>query len=405
MQRFAHLCQDQGCFQVQTKFLSIPVILMSLAIIACAQEPQIITNEVTREIPVTVETLQTIEVTRQVPVTVETERQTEVTRIVETTREIPVTRLVEIIQAAATSSPTPTASAAASPTPPTSASASATPEPVVTPTRAVAEPPTPTAMPPSTPTPAVEQETDPRFVSWQPIPLTRIGEVNIARFENVAREWKAGISNPVLTYECDSRHRRALHIDWDFPISTSPSDRTLYDPFQIYRDDDLDALADMTGQMLRFINEGKFYRSEAGKLDEIWKTLKRRWQLEPENADDLIRRIEERSHSSVVILSAFYTYRKDHEASLRFGPTWIEEISSTWVVLPGHRTQMDSGDVGNLRRIYRNVDSSVPFTSDTERLLVITVKEPEQVTPITAEWEISGMDKVIQHCASIREQY
>ena len=392
---------------MSTKLLSIPITLMAIAIIACAQEPQIITNEVevTREIPVTVETLQTVEVTRQVPVTVETERQTEVTRIVETTREIPVTRLVEITHAAATPQAAPTKSAAASPTPPATTTATATPEPTVTPTIAVAAPPTPTAMPSPTPVPAAEPETDPRFTSWQPIPLTRIGEVNIARFENVAREWKAGIANPVLTYECDSRHRRALHIDWDFPISTSPSTRTLYDPFQTYRDDDLDAMVDMADQILRFVNEGKFYRSETGKLDEIWKTLKRRWQLEPENAYDLVKRIEERSHNSVVILSAFYTYRRDHEASLRFGPTWIEEISSTWVVLPGHRTQMDSGDVGNLRRIYRNVDSSVPSASDTERLLVITVKEPEQVTPITAEWEISGMDKVIQHCASIREQY
>ena len=386
---------------MRSKILSVPIILMAFVITACAQDPQIVTNEVTREIPVTVETLQTVEVTRQVPVTVEIERQTEVTRIVETTREVPITRLIEITPIGAAQQVAPTGSVSASPTPP--ATETVTPEPDATPTRAVAVPPTPTIGP--SPTPAPEPDT--RFVSWQLQPLKHIGDVSIASFENTAREWQSSASKPIMTFECDSRSRRSLYIDWDFPLSTNASHIFRYtdDPFGQYRDDDLDALVDMAGKMLTFINEVEFYRADSGKLDQIWKSLQTRWQLDPENATNLVQRIEERNHRSVLILSAFFTHRKDHEASLKYGPTWIDEISSTWVMLPGHRTQMDRGDVGNLRRIYRNIDASVPFSSDTERLLVATVREPQQVTPIMAEWEISGLDKVLQHCGSVRQQH
>ena len=369
---------------------------MVFATIACAQDPQIVTNEVTREVPVTVETLQTVEVTRQVSVTVEIERQTEVTRIVETTREVPVTRLVKVTPIATAHQATPTERVSASPTPPITETA--TPEPIATPAMMVATPPTPTIPPSPTPTP--KPETHVQYGSWQLQSLEQFGNVSVAHFENKARKWEAGALTPTLTFKCDNWNRRSLYIDWDFALSTEVSyvPRYTNDPFRQYQDNDLDALADMAYQMLTFINGAEFYRADVGKLDQLWKSLRTHWDLDAEKAASLIERIKERNLRGVLILSAFYTHRKDHPAGLKYGPTWVEEISSTWVVLPGHRTQMDSGELGSLRQIYRNVDSAATPGSDTDRLLIATVREPQQVAPIMAEWEISGLDKVLNHC-------
>lgn len=381
--------------------------LFAITVIACAPDPQIITTEVTREVPVTVEVIQNIEVTREIPVTVQIQHQTEVTRIVERTREVPVTRLVEITPTAIVRQATPTAGIPVSPT--LSPGAPVTPEPVATPTRMVTAPPTPTTAPDLTQTPepsADDRSVDDRFDSWQMRPgPSQFGEVNVFHFENPARIWEAGAIAPILAYKCDSKGRRTMYIDWSLALNTQASQVPRYtdDPFLQLRDNDLDALAEMADQMLDFINEAQVHQRDISKLNQLWKSLKIHWQLDPEKSAALIREMKERNLRSVLILAGFYTHHKDHPAALKHGPTYVDELSSAWIVLPGHRTQMAAGDAGNLRRLYRNVTSAAPSGSGIDRLLIASVKQPQQVAPIMAEWEISGLGKVMGHCSVIRK--
>ena len=216
-------------------FFNIAVaILLIISAIACTTDPQTITTEVTREVPVTVETVQTVEVTRQipvqVPVTVEVNREVQSTKIVEITREVPVTRLVVITPTAA---PSPTVSAMATGIPVTVAP---TPDPTITPTASPTVAPTKTPM--STSTPAPQKS----FGSWQMrAEPEHIGLHDVLYFDNLAQEWGQKTEKPKLVYQCNSRGQRAVYIDWNLPLATQTSYVPRYtdDPLRQYCDDDL----------------------------------------------------------------------------------------------------------------------------------------------------------------------
>ena len=381
--------------------VALPLILISIACTAQTEIQEVV--EVTREVPVTVETVRNVEVTREVPiiqevpVTVETVRNVEVTREVvtveqvEVTRNVPVTRLVEIV-------PTKPAEQPITVTAPTPNPAAITPEPRVT---ADAPTPEPTETGTITPTP----EPAKTFGSWSMRSYpTQLGRTTVTHFENAARKWEAGPDAPMLVYECDNRQRRALYIDWDIALSTQLSYFPRYtdDPFRQYRDEDLDALADMADKLLAFVEQADISRVSVGELEQIWKSLQRHWDLDPAEASQLVERMKERNHRSVLVTAGFYIHRKDHPAGLEHGPTYVNEITGTWVVLPGHRTQMDAGDVGSLRQLYRDMEDAVQPGRKIDRLLIAEVKEPAQIGAIMAEWVITGLDKVIGHCYAIR---
>ena len=378
--------------------MGIPIILMAFAIIGCSQDPQIITSEVTREIPVTVETVQTVEVTKEVPVTVETTRQVEVTRIAEITREIPVTvevPVTRLVEVEATEQPLVTAVApTATPIP----DATSTPEPAST---IEAPTPTPTVSTAATSTP----DSLKTFGDWRmrSEPVT-FGPVAVVHFENIARKWEAGADAPVLVYECDSKRQRAMYVDWNFALTTEISRVPRYteDPFKQYRDDDLDALAALADQLLAFIEQIQIRQVDIGKLEQTWKSLRTHQNLDPDKAAELVERMRERNHRSVLIAAEFYSHRQDHPAAQKYGPTYVDEITEDWIVLPGHRAQMGAGDLGRLKRMYRDIERSVPLGSQFDRLMVATVKQPEQLDTIMAEWEITGLNFVMNHCSSIQ---
>ena len=379
--------------------------VFALTAIACTTQTEIQEVEVTREVtvmqevPVTVQTVRDVEITREVPVTVETVRNVEVTREVvtteqvEVTREVPVTRLVEVV-------PTQPVEQSTLATAPTPNLANGTPEPTIT-----ADTPTPEPTVVATITPTPEPALVKIFGSWSMRPdLAQFGQTKVAYFENAAQKWEAGVDAPMLVYECDSRQQRAMYIDWDIALSTQISYFPRYtdDPFRQYRDEDLDALADMADKLLAFVEEAEINRASVGELEQMWKTLRRHWDIDPVEAAELVERMKERNHRSVLVASEFYIHRKDHPASLEHGPTYVNEITGTWVMLPGHRTQMDTGDLGSLRRLYRDLEDAAPPGSKMDRLLIAEVKEPTQIGSIMAEWEITGLDKVIDHCYSIR---
>ena len=379
---------------MRRKLLGSLIVLQGLAIIACSPDPQVVTTEITREVPVTVETIQTVEVTREIPVTVETTQQIEVTRIAEVTREVPitqevpVTRLVEAIPTVLAERPT------ATPEP----AASATPEPII-----VDGVPTPEPTTAMTVTPTPEPVTT--FDSWRMRSApAEFGHTTVVHFENIARKWEAGAEAPVLVYECDNRQGRSMYVDWYFAVSTQQSYYPRYsnDPFHQYRDEDLDALVNMAGRLLGFVEQAEINRVDAGQLEQLWKSLRTQWRIDPDNAADLVDRVRERSHRIILVAAEFYTHRPDHPAGQKYGPTLVDDITGDWVVLPGHRTQMNAADLGSIRRAYQNVEGAASPRTKTDRLMIARVQEPEQVGSIMAEWEITGLDKVMGHCRAMR---
>lgn len=196
-----------------------------------------------------------------------------------------------------------------------------------------------------------------------------------------------------------------MYIDWGIALSTQVSYFPRYtdDPFRQYRDEDLDALANMADQLLAFVEHAEINRISisSAKLEQMWKSLRAHWDLDPTKAAELVARMQERNHRSVLIASEFYVHRLDHPATLKHGPTYVNEITEAWVVLPGYRTQMDAGDLGRLRKLYQDLEDAAPPGSKIDRLLIAEVKEPAQIGSIMAEWEIAGLDQAMGHCAGI----
>lgn len=366
-------------------------------------DPELVTVEVTREVavtrevPVIVENRYAVEVTRvvdrEIPVTREVIEVVKITRAptlrqtVEVTREVPVTRLV-------VATPTPISIASAvdneSPTDSLPAPTTTAETPIPDPTAAV--PPT-----------AVGTPSD-RFGMWKLAPdQHRYGDRRTIRFHNIAAQWESAPEPPIVTIQCDSRGGRTLYIDWGIQLSTDDSEFSRYtdDPFQQYRDDDLDALADLATHLLDFTNTAKVYAVDETRRNHIWRQLERQWQLDEDAAADLVDRIRQRNHRSVLIDLAFYLEKAEPDPRNRYGPAPTEEESSVWVVLAGERTHAQAAVVGILKRASGpNYYSLVGY--DRLHTMVATVRSPEQPTAVTAKWDIGQLPQVLGACQALR---
>ena len=360
-----------------------------LAVLACSAEPQIQEVEVTREVPVaqevpvTVEIIQTVEVTREVPVveevpvTVETVRTVEVTRMVEKAKTVEVTREVPVTLIA-TVTPAPSATDA------TKESQTLTPVPEVVPT----------------PTPTPEPATEGHFGNWQ-WEQKQYGDWKIRHYRNTAVDHETSSQAPVLTFRCDNKGERALYIDWNHALATTTSTISRYsgDPFEQYRDTDLDALAALANQLLGFTNGLQLTRTDATEWDVIWKRLQRQWELDPKKSADLIHRISDRNHRSVLINMDFHLDSTNPDKLGPYGPLLRENISAMGILLPIHRTQIDAGALGELKAAYRESFPEENIEADISRTMTATVTAPEQPAPVVATWEVSGLSGFLTGCA------
>lgn len=380
---------------IRISFTALAAILAITSVFACASESSVrnveVTREVTitREVPVTVETVATVEVTREVtqvqevPVTVEVFRTVEVTREpqrVEVTREVPVTRVVAA---------TPTIAAdGASAVAPTVSRAD------------MAATPTPTAVPAYTPSPvAVASAPDTRFGSWR-METEQYGSLEVNFFRSEAVTHESPSDAPQLTYQCDNRGGRSFYIDWYQPLATEISEFPRYsdDPFQQFRDNDLDAIAALAGSLLDLTDDLPQNRDNTAALDRMWRHLERRWQLNSESSRDLVDRVRKRNHQGVSILLDFYAESPDATRRLPFGPPVLASIEGRWVVLSEYRTQANAGLVGQLTRAYRDISPPSVSGANTTPMVVATVVTPEQPVEIIAKWKINDLDKVISYC-------
>ena len=246
-----------------------------------------VTREVTvvREIPVTLEKIETVAASADLPTAVP----------IEVTREVAVTRIV-------VATPTPTVnSVPAMPDTVTPVPDSILPSPTVAHEAATPSPaPTLTALP----------ATDARFDSWEMDQnQQQYGDRTISYFRTTAVAHETSTDPPLLTYQCDTRGGRAIYIDWGQPISTDASSVLRYsdNPFEQYRDDDLDTMAGLADQMVTLINDLVLYGEGDHAKDEMWKQLDQRWGLTPELSRDLIDRIRKRNHQMVLIELNFYS--------------------------------------------------------------------------------------------------
>ena len=385
---------------IRTSFTALAAMLAIASVFACASESSVRNVEVTREVtivkevPVTVESVTTVEVTREitqvqeVPVTVEVPRIVEVTReprTVEVTREVTVTRVV-----AASPSPTIAADGATAVAPISSQVATpATSEPTVVP-----------EIPEGTATPVADASApDTRFGSWR-MEAEQYGSLAVNLFRSKAVSHESPSDAPQLTYQCDNRGGRSFYIDWHQPLATEISEFPRYsnDPFQQFRDDDLDAVAGLAGSLLELTDDLPQNRENTAALDRIWRHLERRWQLDIESSRALVDRVRERNHQGVSMLLDFYAESTDATRQLPFGPPILASIEGRWIVLSDNRTQGNASLVGELTRAYRAISPPSVSGVNPTALVVATVVTPEQPVDFIAKWDITGLDKVISYC-------
>ena len=378
------------------------VAVYSLGILACSAEPEIRTVQVTREvqvpqeIPVTVETVKTVEVTREVPVvqevpvTVEAVKTVEVTREVqsiqtaEVTREVPVTRVV-------VATPVPGANGAV---PEQSA-----PTPIPT--------PTPTPAQTATPTPPSKSP----FEGWQ-MKETYFGDWSLVMFQNHAVAYETVPEAPVLTYQCDTRGSRAMHIDWHYPIATSGATfgESLPDPFEEYQPNDyVAALFSYADRLIDFTNEQRLERYEQNQLDEALRTVRKRWLPQSDASltpAELFTQAQELvygwpSFGQAVITLDFFEETTDPAKQGPYGPPVLETVSSHWMIV-NHVSRIDTGAIGELRPAYRRSFQPEFQVANTLPMMTATVQEPEQSATVVAKWDVSTLHKVMAHCEIIR---
>ena len=373
------------------------VILLTVGVLA-ACSPQIeyrdieVTREVdvVREVPVTVETVRDVEITREVPVTVETVRnvETTVTREVEITREVPVEVPVTRI---ATATPGPTTT----PTVTTSA-----PEPTV----AAATPtPAPTVMP--TPTPAPKS----KFDSWQIEHGVHAGRT-VSIFRNSAISHDPLPDAPTITFLCDDRGHRSMYIDWRHPVvATVDTSLSSYvsDPFDVYRQVDADTIiVDYAQRLHEFMAGIRLAPQEKGRFDDLWRSIGRDYDLGTSTADEFLTQ-DERAEVSVNRGKALVQLDFAVEDPKRVGqdsyrPFVRAEIQSDWRVLPSQRTLMADGPIGSVKQSYEAI--APPQSQDDHlRILTAEIREPDQPVAMAATWEITGLDKMLEHCKRLRE--
>lgn len=391
---------------IKTAIIAISLALL-MAAVGCAGPPEIREVEVTREVPVTVETVKNVEVTREVPVTqevpvtvvvsktVEVTREVTVSRTDEVTREVPVTR-VEVI------TPTPAAPAAAPTVTPADAP-TATPSPTLTPTAA----PTPTPMP----TPPEASQFHPWTMERSQYPNQYGNLENKFLFQLEALEYEIGDQAPTLTYECDHSGRRTMYINWYHPITAMSSERpsSSRDPFSQYRDIPYYALLEYADGLLPFVDELRLSLGEQDDLDEIWDEVRKRWfagtgashlasDTTPQMLVDLLR---DRTHRSVGIRLGFYVETIDPDEWSKYGLPPLDSIGGEWIVL-SDRTQINPGSLGELRRAVRETFSQ-PFEVGTKRaVMTATITRPGQPALMVAKWDITGIRQVLSHCQAIR---
>lgn len=385
-----------------TLFLPALAALAVLVSAGCAAEPQVerveVTREipVTREVPVTVERTKTIEVTREVPVvrevpvtvevikTVEVPVTREVIKEIEVIREVPVTPAV---------TPTPEPTMVASPTP------SATPVPV----------------PASTPSPA-----NPRFGSWEMESGFFAGRT-VSTFRNLSTSYDPLPDSPVLTFQCDNRGYRSMHIDWRHPVvgvldtSLSPY---VSDPFDIYRKVDAEILlADYARQLHAFVDGMRLNPQDAGRFRELWREIQRRYELsELTSPEDLIvleepeedpdQQVEAEPVLSANRGSALLELEFSVEIPKYMGEEWYRpsvraNIRSDWRVLPNQRTLMGDSAIGSIHQSYQSI-APPRSEEDSLRVITATVYEPEQPVGLSAKWEATGLDRILEHCRETR---
>ncbi len=374
-----------------------------LAAVGCGGQPATIEVEVTREVPVTqevpvtVETVRTITATREVPVTQEVPITVVVPQTVEVTREVAVPQTIEVTREV-----------------PVTRASEATPAPSVAPTASLAD--TPTAPPPPTVTPTVSPTSTPpapeptRFGSWTLDEQQHHEGFEIHRFRNEALE-QTGVQPPTLTYQCDTRGRRTMYINWRDPITAGSSDRpsAARDPFSQYRDIPYYALLEYAGGLLEFVDDLRLSTRDQDDLDEIWDKVEDRWlvgqgasHLDADPTPDaLVDLLRDRTHRSVRIGLAFYQESIDPENKSKYGPPSLADIVGDWIVL-SDRTQINDGSMGELRQAIRGL-YSVPVNETGKRMVMTaTITAPGQPIITVAKWDVEGIRLVRSHCESIR---
>lgn len=352
---------------------------------------------VVREVPVTVEVIDTVEVTRevevtrQVPVTVEVIRTVdtpvtrEVVREIEITREVPVTRIV-----------TPT------------------PAPTVAP------------VPVPTPVPAAQPQRS-RFGSWE-MELQFHGNREVASFSNLAVAHETLPDAPVVTFLCDDRGYRSMHIDWRHPvvgvIETSLSPYSS-DPFDLYSEVDARfLLADYARRLHAFVDGIRLSPQDAGRFRELWRQTQREYHLNKITTfDNLVddlesddREIDDEQADAAAtddepIISAnrgaalvqldFSVEIPELIGQDRYRPSVRATVRSNWRVLPNQRTLMGDGPIGSINQSYETI---APPRSEADNLRIMTadIGEPEQPVALFAKWEITGLREVLEHCRDFR---
>ena len=376
-------------------------VLLALGFIACSAEPEIrevtVTREVpvVREIPVTVEIPRNVEITREVPVT----REIPVTVEVVQTVEVPVTRqIVREIEVTREVPVTPVVSP--------------TPQPAATPT------PSPTLVPTPTPPPPMS-----RFGSWQHDQDFHALRT-VSTFRNVATFHDPLPDAPVLTFLCDDRGYRSMYIDWRHPVvgvldtSLSPY---ASDPFDIYREVDANTLlADYARRLHEFVTGVRLDAQDSGRFRELWRQIQRDYDLsELTSSEDLVELAEpddpEESDGTEeddeIILSAnrgsaliHLDFAVEIPRFLReewYRPSVRATIRSDWRVLPNQRTLMGDGAIGSIHQSYYRIGPP-QSEEDSHRAITATVAEPEQPIAMFAKWEVTGLDRVLEHCRDSR---
>ncbi len=336
--------------------------------------------EVTREIPATVQTVRTVEVTREVstvrevPVTVEVVRTVEVPREVEVTRQVEVTREVPVTRPVA-----------------------ATPTPAPTPTPTPEHAPTPTTVPQR-----------PRFAGWRMEEEVHSG-VDVFAFRNVAVAHEPLPLPPVATILCDTRGRRLMYIDWGHPLigslatSIGPYET---EPFEVYKQADAAyILEDYARDLHRFVDGLNLPRARHAEFTQLWRNIQQMFDLAQHSApDNLFPRDppqigeEQAVNYGAVLVELDFAVEipPTDTTDWRVNPGGAT-IRSTWRVLPNQRTLMGPAALGDLRPSYAAI---APPNSEREQLRTMTARvwEPEQPVTLFAKWEITDLDRVLDHC-------
>ena len=385
--------------------VSLPCALLVATVVACTPQVELREVEVTREVRVLVQRDVSVEVTREVPVTREVQVIVEVDRPVENpftrevviTREVPVTRIV-------TATPAPTATPTQMPAP------TMAPSPTPAPT------PTPTAEPPKS-----------RFGNWQH-EREFYGGREVSTFRNVATAYDPLTDPPELTFLCDHRGYRSMYIDWRHSV-VGVIDTTIShyfsDPFDIYKQVDSAVLiTDYARRLHIFLDNIRLSPRDASRFPELWRSIQREYDLsnltsvedlleteeiiEPEDSDaesaddpETEEKVTLSVDRGIVLIQLDFAVEvPELMARPGYRPLVRADIRSNWRVLPNQRTLMADGPIGSIHQSYQTI-APPRSADDSLRILTASVAEPDQPVNLFAKWEVSELDRVLQHCRDL----